>query len=126
MEQKDRRKVKEASWKPNTTEIVGNAGSQLHRGLKSHKEKPVRHVFMSHRSDFPSVQLICIGTKILLITEKVHRRQFHYTWFLGKQIPKRFLCVCFYTQQTKREQNIRNKILFRLMSKDQMFSKNEC
>lgn len=56
MEQKDRKKVKEASWKPNTTEIVGNAGSQLHRGLKSNKGKPVSRVFISHRSDFHSVQ----------------------------------------------------------------------
>lgn len=56
-------------------EIASKTRSQPHRGLKPGEEKSVKH----DRNDFYTLQLIYFGTKILLVTEKVYKSEFHYT-----------------------------------------------
>lgn len=73
-------------WKPNTTEIIGKTGSQFHRALKTKEEKPVRHVFSSHRSDFHPMQLIYFGTKILFLVKRNIEENFIILGFSVRQI----------------------------------------
>ena len=49
-----------------------------HQKKKSFKKKHFFKKKKTHRTDFHFVPLIHFGTKILLVSEMVYRRKFHY------------------------------------------------